>query len=184
MRTILMLLSVLILGLATSSPNAVADDVAAGDKGVKEGTCWKDDNGNRVKVAKIRGTIHGDQKVTFESGGKSSNKATGTPASDGGCRECSPVSCDGNTYDIKGGKVRIEDSDGKMRNMRQTKDSACDDDEAESTGNNGPDTIGSLPDKDKQGFSHLVIDPPGHIVVPYTEELRPDLPVSDDVVLV
>ena len=90
-----------------------------GVPGVKDGSCWKNHNGDVVKVS-VRGTVHGDQDVTFTEG-TNTGSATGTPDPDGGCAECSATSCGDESYRIRNGRMQNKNSNGTWVKMRKTK---------------------------------------------------------------
>lgn len=100
-------------------------DTTLGDKGVKNGTCWERD-GVKARIGVV-GTIHGDQKVTATSGGDTGS-GTGTPASDGGCRESGLMTAGGNDFRVKNGKPQMKGDDGEWDTMTAT-DDPCEDDD-------------------------------------------------------
>jgi len=106
-------------GQATQS-----DTGAAGTPGVEDGTCWKNSSGNEIDV-EVRGTIHGDQKVTVNEGDES-GEGTGTPDPDGGCADSSTITVGDEKYRVKDGDMEWENPNGDWIEMTEVK---CDDED-------------------------------------------------------
>jgi hypothetical protein len=107
---------------------------------VEDGTCWKNNSGNEVEVD-VRGTVHGDQEVTFTEG-DASGAATGTPDPDGGCAESSTASVGSESYRIKDSEVQWKNDNGDWIDMSETK---CEDEVEPGTDEGSDGTIGTLP---------------------------------------
>lgn len=109
---------------------------AVGTPGVEDGSCWHDSSGHSVSI-KVRGTLHGDQKVTFTSG-TDSGDSTGTPDPDGGCADAASTKVGSDSYRIKDGDVQRKNDAGHWLDLSKT---TC----PEPMIGTGNETIGSLP---------------------------------------
>ena len=143
MKAILILMSLISTTVfATAQQGGVG---AAGTPGVEDGSCWR--GGNHDITVGVRGTMHGDQKVTVEEGDEEAS-GTGTPDVDGGCDESSEIKVDTEHYRAKNGKMQRKNDAGSWVDMSKT---TCD--PPPGGGATGPppaafgdtETIGSLP---------------------------------------
>lgn len=108
---------------------------AVGTPGVMDDTCWK--GGTHHISVDVRGTIHGDDKVTVTEGTDTAS-GTGTPDPDGGTAESSEIKVGSETYKVDGGKMQRKNDNGAWVDMSKE---TC----PEPLMFGAEETIGSLP---------------------------------------